>query len=1124
MRQYPANPMQAAAYHRYVSAPCAPGANTQVSISFGESTNSDFLRQAWQVVIHRHAILRSAFTKTNDGVMVREADKAEPHWISLDWQSIPPNDISSQWNELLLSDAKVDFEPIAIPLIRFHEIRLPGGAGHYLLTAPSFLLDEFSITRVLLDLLLTLGQSPLAPVGNAPSPLPPKGWPDFLKNAKAPLHLEPRSGDGAQVRASILLHRDKTSAFSKFCLDHDLEESLALRCVWSLLLRRFGATGNVMLTLFDARGDSTEAGFFQNWLPVVHSWEGTVGDWLDSEQALTDAMSENIWISGDQALQQAGLDFLQQEIGVSFAWRGSSINDIIHTALPRWINFDAQLQQKTLGGLVLEARPGPRLELSLTGPFGSEAALKDFLARLVEVLGSLADHLGKPVNRIPVLHPDEILQLRDWSRGPEISQQPASIVEAFRKVVSRRGEATAVKFGDYEMTYAELDVLSDKLAAHLVETGLAGGWHAALFLSPSAWVSVAMLGAWKAGNSCLAIDPTAPTEWVESTLAAHDVALVFCDGASAPVIDSGTRRRLTIDQDWDSIQPSQVQPRTIPSDGLAATMPGHSDGAPPLVRALTHGMVVAAALEGARILDFRVGDTFLVRAMPGGGAFFDEWLIPLLTGGTAYVAGYDMVDSAAAPVTHLRLTTPEWANQAADWLHGGDACSPMLRCVAVEAGAPLIGSAKVWQDQTPHPLRQVVFYSPASLCGLGIAGIIEKTSAPLPIGKPLAECEASICDDDGLEIPPGYLGKVHLKFPGWKNLAQPIGRLGLSTGLNGWRDWDGDIYLESGMRLDTSIPTSDSLLSARSEFPGALDFFVGHNAVYVLSDASSTNAVSLKQWLLNRAGWIDEAALPQPPRPAAINTPPGSVQKSTDAVGAAARPNQTAWSPLVNLSGSASGNRLVLVHPADGTTEAYSELVAALGSSRSITGIAARGVRNPETCHSAIESAAAEYIASLLEHDPLTDFQLAGFGFGAIVALEMARQFLAAGRVPPRLVLIGAIPPQARQKSGGWLGSVKKVFQRKAAVTSMEPQPATNPVAIRHESTLKSYRFLACDLAATVILPANLSEFAADWQELLPSASIQITRSTWSDMLSLPAVKRIASILNETNPLQIESV
>jgi thioesterase domain-containing protein len=1117
MRQYPANPMQAAAYHRYQSAPCAPGANTQVSISFGESTNSDFLRQAWQVVMQRHPILRSAFTKTLEGVMVREADKAEPHWISLDWQSIPPEEIPSKWNDLLAADALADFEPIAIPLIRFHEIRLPGGAGHYLLTAPSFLLDEFSITRVLLDLLLTLGQAPLSPAGNLPEYLKPKGWTDFLKNAEAPLRLEPRFGNGEQVRASLLLNRDKTSAFSKFCLDHDLEESLALRCLWSLLLRRFGATGNVMLTLFDARGDSTEAGFFQNWLPVVHSWNESVEHWLDAEQALTDAMSENIWIEGDEALRGAGLDFTQQDIPVTFAWRGSSINDIIHTALPRWINFDAQLQQTTLQGLVLEARPGPRLELSLTGPFGSEPVLKDFLGRLIEIIGSLSGNLGKPVNRMPVLLPDEILQLRDWSRGPEIHQQPASVVEAFRKVVQRNPESIAVKFGDYEMTYAELDALSDKLAAHLAQTGLAGGWHAALFLSPSAWISVAMLGAWKAGNSCLAIDPTAPADWVEATLAAHDVALVFCDGASSASIDAGTRRRITIDQDWETLEAAPAEPRAVGPDELAATMPGHSDGAPPMVRALTHGMLVSAALEGARILDFQPGHSFLVRSMPGAGAFFDEWLIPLLAGGTAYVAGYDMVDSAAAPVTHLRLTTPEWANQAADWGHEGEPCSPTLRCVAVEAGSPLLTSASIWQKQSTSPFRQVVFFSPASLCGLGLAGVIRKNAVRIPTGKPTAECEAVIADADGLEIPPGYVGRLFLKFPGWKNLPDAGGRLGFDTGLNAWRDWEGDLYVESGLRKVNGLPTAEEIKSVRELFPQVLDVFVCLQGVFALSDQAVGHAVCQKQWLLNRAGWIDESALPQPAQPVASQPQPSVAPASPKAAEPAVqtrRAAQSAWTPLVEMCSKGSGSPLVLVHPADGLTDSYAELLYALGNSRRVIGIAARGALNPEACHPSIESAAAQYIAALFEDTPLQNFQLAGFGFGAIVALEMARQLQAAGRTLPRLVLIGAMPPPT-DEPGGWLASMKKVFMRTATASRMEPLAPSSAAAMRHEAILKNYRFPTCDIPATIVLPADLAESSAPWQELLPSAAVEITRSSWSEMLSTPAVKRVASILAE---------
>ena len=310
--------MQAAAYHRYVAAPKAPGAQVQVSISFGESMNPEFLRQAWQLVVQRHPILRSSFSKSLDGLVVREAEKGEPHWVSLDWQSVEPAGIPEKWNALVAADALVDFEPLSLPLVRIHEIRLPGGSGHYLLTTPAFLLDEFSITRVLLDLLLILGQSSLAAPGDLPEPVKARSWREFMEGADAPMCFKPRFGDGAFVRTSVLLDRAGTSEFSKFCHDNDLEESLVIRCLWSLLLRRFGASGNLMLCRFDARGESTEAGFFQNWLPIVQTWRGTVGDWLDSAQLLEDTVAENIWIEADEVLRTAGRDFSSTEIETTF--------------------------------------------------------------------------------------------------------------------------------------------------------------------------------------------------------------------------------------------------------------------------------------------------------------------------------------------------------------------------------------------------------------------------------------------------------------------------------------------------------------------------------------------------------------------------------------------------------------------------------------------------------------------------------------------------------------------------------------------------------------------------------------------------------------------------------------
>ena len=155
-----------------------------------------------------------------------------------------------------------------------------------------------------------------------------------------------------------------------------------------------------------------------------------------------------------------------------------------------------------------------------------------FLAALMDSLDSVN---GKPVGQIPLLLPQETRTLKEWSRGPDGLERPSNALAAFRHSVAEYPKNVAVRDGDYELTYSELDSLSDRLAAHLAHASLAGGWHVALFLSPSSWIAIALIGSWKAGNSCLALDPAAPPEWIESMLTSHDAGVVICDAASAPL-------------------------------------------------------------------------------------------------------------------------------------------------------------------------------------------------------------------------------------------------------------------------------------------------------------------------------------------------------------------------------------------------------------------------------------------------------------------------------------------------------------------------------------------------------------------------------------------------------------
>ncbi|MFZ4774792.1 MAG: AMP-binding protein [Terrimicrobiaceae bacterium] len=1100
MNELPANPMQAAAFLRDQSAP--EKHPTQVSISFGERMDPQAVRRAWEVVCTTHPILRSGISRSAIGdVTLHVGDNANTDWRDLDWQALKPEEIPGRWDDLQKSSLAERFQPNV--LVRITGILLPGGGCHFLLTVPSFLLDESSIARVLLDWLVALDRPPATPTEPPASLASAAAWSEILQSVSSPLILHPRPPAWQPVSASLALGREETGAFLDSCQSRSLDPAVVIHSLWALLLRRLGATGNVTLGLFDARRTAGQVGYFENWLPVAHCWDSK--EWLQVAQKANAAIAANAWISPESALIAAPHALPLESLRTGFSWLGTDVNDRIHTDFPRWINFDARIQRERRDLLLLEVRPGARLSLELHGPLGSEALANDLLGRLSALLQSLDSLENKPAIQIPLLHPREARILKDWSRGPDGLERPLTALAAFKKTVAKFPKNVAVRDGAYQLTYAELDTLSDRLAAHFAHSSLAGGWHVALFLSPSSWIAIALLGSWKAGNSCLALDPSAPPEWIEAMLSSHDAGVVICDAASAPLLDASTRRRIVLDQDWDSLEVSEIPTSEIAADSPAAILTGHTDSLPPHIRALTHEMLVAAAIEGARILDFGPSDSFLAHSAAGGGAFFDEWLLPLLAGGTVRVADDDVLDPVSCQVSHLRLTAPEWNNQAARWARGEDKVETPLRVVAVETGAASKLSLDIWTHCTEGKVRTITFFSPAGLCGLGLAGPAIAEQSLLTVGKPTPDVETTICDEDGHHIPPGFSGALWMKFPGWKKIEQPRGRRGMETGLRAWRTATGQFQIEAPPDLFPDF--SSAALNLRA-LPNVLDCRIGEQ-VWTLSQGPVEGTFPVEEWPLTRSGWIDDSALPRPEVPVAHKVPKAVVVEPRPQPAPA-----VPWTPVSVLQKDGASVPLVLVPTASGVPDTYKDFVSALGTGRRILGLTARGACDPEASHTTIEGAAAAWIDALVEEDPSLTFDLCGFGYGGIAALEMARQLAAAKRPVPGLVLIGTPPPQT-EAPAGWLSSVKNVFKRLSPDNRLEPFTAIGEPARTHEAAWHRYRFVPCDLKARIIVPSDFpQDAAAAWLSILPSARVEPVKCTWAEMLAYPAVKRLASILS----------
>jgi len=539
----------------------------------------------------------------------------------------------------------------------------------------------------------------------------------------------------------------------------------------------------------------------------------------------------------------------------------------------------------------------------------------------------------------------------------------------------------------------------------------------------------------------------------------------------------------------------------LTQESPAALLAGFHDGDSPSLTALTHGMLLSAASAGARVLEFAPGDTFLAHSAAGGGAYLDEWLTPLLAGGTTRVADDEIVDPATADVTHVRLTAAEWANQAARSLRGSPLTSPSLRVVAVEAGNPNLKVLGVWNQALPGGSR--VFFSPAGLCGLGLAGGHAASGVFLAAGFPVEEIGAAVCDADGHDIAPGFAGELFFKVTGWKKNSEGSGRRGNSSGLLGWRDATGALYVESFAQRAPGVPDASQRNRALRAFETALDVHCGEHT-WTLAGAPS--AFNVDEWPLKISGWIDESALPLPAEKTSAEPAAKPVEKPRVVA---------AWAPVQVLQEKGAGARLVLIHPAAGASEVFQDLAAAIGPTRRVIGIRARGYGNAEACHPSIESAAAAYLDAVFEDDPTGSFVLSGFGFGTTIALEMARQLHAAGRPVPRLVLIGGIAP-AVEKSDGWMSSMRSAWKRLSESVEIEPSAATDDTSSTHRANWNRYRLAAVPLAAEVIVPLDFSkESLAGWEDAVSDVRIEPIKCLWSEMLAFPAVKRIAALLDE---------
>lgn len=137
-----------------------------------------------------------------------------------------------------------------------------------------------------------------------------------------------------------------------------------------------------------------------------------------------------------------------------------------------------------------------------------------------------------------------------------------------------------------------------------------------------------------------------------------------------------------------------------------------------------------------------------------------------------------------------------------------------------------------------------------------------------------------------------------------------------------------------------------------------------------------------------------------------------------EALASLLRPDKPATTikSLVTIKPQGAKMPVYIVHGGGLNLLTFRGLIEYMDAEQPIYGFQARGLDGTEEPLDDMDAIAADYIEELLEQNPTGPYALAGYSFGGYIALEMARQLLAQGKV---VKLLGMFDTNAEESAEG---------------------------------------------------------------------------------------------------------
>ncbi|MEH2238171.1 amino acid adenylation domain-containing protein, partial [Nostoc sp.] len=807
---YPLSSMQQGILFHSLYAPESGVYFEQITLSLKGNLNVIAFESAWQKIVDRYSILRTFFIWENRPFPLQVVlNQATLPWSNLDWSSFLSAEQQQQLSELLQRERQKGFVLNQAPLMRCTLIKLSDETYQFIWSFHHILIDGWSLSIILKEVFNFYQSQRTGEICYLPAPVPYQDyitwlnsqnteaafefWQQTLQGFSAPTPLVVDKTKSAQQTDSnyseleLRLGVEVSSGLQNVANQNNLTLSTIVQGVWALLLSRYSGEKDVVFGVTvsgrnaNLSGIESIVGLLINTLPLLVriSPSKKLIPWLEQIQQsilkLQDYSYTPLFEIQAKSEVPGGIPLFESIVVFeNYPVEKTGFNEEDSLQLGEIKGFEQTNYPLT----ILLGMPANELlvKISYDTLRFQEDTIERMLGHLQTIFSAIVTNPQQTVSELPLLTETERHQLLvEWNNTESEYPKDKCIHQLFEEQVELTPDAVAVVFEEKQLTYQELNQKANQLAHYLQSLGIRPEVLVGICVERSLEMAVGLLGILKAGGAYVPLDPNYPAERLSYMLEDSRVEVLLTQQKLLSSFPSSFRIQVVcLDRDWGIIeQQSQFNLDTgVDSENLAYVIYTSGSTGQPKGVAMNHRPLVNLILWQLKKSCAKYGTKTGQFTPISFDVSFQEILSTWSSGGTLVLITEDVRRDGTALLQML-------AQQAVERL--------FLPFVALEQ---LTQSASNIQF-LPHNLQELITAGEQLKITPALTDFLNKlpncrlenqygpteshvvTAFPLqsysniwsslpPIGRPIANTQIYILDNQLQPVPIGIIGEIYI--------------------------------------------------------------------------------------------------------------------------------------------------------------------------------------------------------------------------------------------------------------------------------------------------------------------------------------------------------------------------